>query len=271
MGDTTDIAYAHSTFNGWIGCTAVPGNPQCSKCYAELMAKFRGWAKWGDDQPRMLTSEANWRKPFRWDWEARAAGAQRRVFAFSLGDVFDEYGPIWPKDRRWPMDRMAIDRGDNVPALNVFLYGIVQRTPHLTWMLFTKRYERCAAYLKSIWGNTPWPNVWVIFSAGTQKNLYEATRAHWSFDAVVHGISCEPSFEELDFGAFSPVNWVIGGTESGHHARHTDRLDWFRSTAQQCKQWQVPFYMKQITNAAGRQVPLESWPEDLRVREFPRV
>lgn len=268
MGETTGIAYAHSTFNGWIGCTHVEGNPQCGKCYAEVMAKFRGWAKWGDEHPRMLTSAENWKKPFRWDREAVKSGEQRRVFAFSLGDVFDEHGPLWPNKRPWPLDIQ--DHGDSVPALNVFLYGVVKRTPHLTWMIFSKRYQAAADILSKVWGNTPWPNVWVVFSAGTQANLNEAKAAHGQFSAAVHGISCEPTFEWLDFGDFGPVSWVIGGTESGAGARHTDKLEWFQSTAQQCKERGVPFYMKQITDTAGRQIDFERWPGNLQVRQFPK-
>ncbi len=268
MAEETKIAYAHSTFNGWIGCTEVPGNPQCGNCYAREMAKFRGWAKWGDEHPRMLTSEAYWRKPFKWNAEAKSLGEPRRVFAFSLGDVFDEFAPKWPQERLWPGDR-RIGFGEEVSALEVFM-SVIRKTPHLTWMIFTKRYDRAAEYLRALWGRHPWPNVWVMFSAGTQKNLDEAKRAHEKFTAAVQGISCEPSFEELDWGAFGPINWVIGGTESGNKARLTGKLDWFQSTAEQCSQWRVPFYMKQVTTPKGKQVPFVEWPAGLHIREFPK-
>lgn len=280
MGEGTKIDYATDTFNGWIGCTEVDGNPQCSRCYAREMAKFRDWAKWGDEYPRMLTSEAYWRQPFQWDRKAAAIGLHRRVFAFSLGDVFDEYGPAWPEDRPFPRPH-GIGKRDHLDAthaiwampnprsLDVFMHAIVKQTPHLTWMLFSKRYELAAGYLRQLWSRNPWPNVWMIFSAGTQRNLNEAKAAHRKFTAAVQGISCEPSFEELDFGAFGPVNWVIGGTESGRGARHTEKLDWFRSTAEQCKAWQVPFFMKQITDKRGQKLPLARWPEDLNIRELP--
>src|SRR5262245_53835239 len=152
MAEDTKIAYAHSTFNGWIGCTIVEGNPQCGHCYAEQMSKFRGWARWGDEHPRMLTSEQYWKQPFKWDREAGASGQQRRVFAFSLGDVFDAFAPSWPTDRKVPGDFPS------TCARDVFLRNIVAKTPSLTWMLFSKRYDFAAEYLNALWGSTPWPN-----------------------------------------------------------------------------------------------------------------
>src|SRR6185436_16033242 len=86
MGETTGISWTDHTFNPWIGCTKV--SPACDHCYAESMAKRYGWAKWGAGQPRMRTSDANWRKPLQWN-KAHASGPRKRVFCASLADVFD--------------------------------------------------------------------------------------------------------------------------------------------------------------------------------------
>jgi len=100
--------------------------------------------------------------------------------------------------------------------------------------------------------------------------------------------------------------WVIVGGESGHKARQCD-VRWVRSLVQQCRQAGVPCFVKQLGSCSGywysggfqyfavplpgpncealeadgtgfhRYVFLDSkggnpdeWPEDLRVREFPR-
>jgi protein gp37 len=39
MADTTDIAWADSTFNPWIGCQKV--SPACDFCYAEALMDTR--------------------------------------------------------------------------------------------------------------------------------------------------------------------------------------------------------------------------------------
>src|SRR5438132_7048312 len=116
MGANTKIPWAHHTFNGWIGCTAVA--PECEHCYAEAMSKFRGWAQWGVGKPRMRTSEENWKKPLRWNREADALGIRYRVFSSSLSDVFDTEVPA-----EWRND----------------LFELIRKTPNLDWLLLTKR------------------------------------------------------------------------------------------------------------------------------------
>lgn len=60
MSETTNIAWADSTFNPWIGCTKV--GPGCDGCYAEaLMDRRMGRVKWGAGEKRQRTSEAYWR------------------------------------------------------------------------------------------------------------------------------------------------------------------------------------------------------------------
>jgi protein gp37 len=63
------------------------------------------------------------------------------------------------------------------------------------------------------------------------------------------------------------INWTICGGESGPNARPMD-LAWARSLRDQCKAGQVPFLMKQILEK-GKKVPVEQWPVDLVVKEFP--
>jgi len=87
MGFNTKIAWAHHTFNPWIGCTKV--SEECRNCYAETLAKRYGWAKWGQGWPRYRTSEANWEKPLMWDKQAAAQGIRQRVFCASLADIAD--------------------------------------------------------------------------------------------------------------------------------------------------------------------------------------
>ena len=236
---------------------------------------MRGWAKWGDEHPRMLTSEPYWRTPFKWDDEAREAGEQRQVFAYSLGDVFDRDLPQWTYGRDLPSRKRKRDRqppNRPISARDVFFHYVVKQTPYLTWMIFSKRYDDAAAYYRQLWGAEPWPNVWTISSAGTERNLEDAAAAHRRFDSVVHGISAEPSFEQIDWRPHLDIlGWVLGGTESGHHPRQVEQLDWFRSTRDQAHAAGVSFYMKQITDRRGQKIEFDAWPEDLRIREFPVV
>jgi protein gp37 len=121
MGDTTHISWADATFNPWIGCTKV--SPACDGCYAEhLMQNRMGRAEWvgpgKGSGTRERTSPANWRKPLAWNRQAAKDGTRPFVFCSSLADVFDNAVPTeWRRD----------------------LFDLIRATPHLTWLLLTKR------------------------------------------------------------------------------------------------------------------------------------
>ncbi|MFP4240070.1 MAG: DUF5131 family protein, partial [Rhodosalinus sp.] len=89
MAENSTIEWTDHTFNPWIGCQKV--SPACDHCYAETWDKRFGGAHWGPHAPRQRTSAANWRKPLKWDAQARAEGRRYRVFCASLADVFDNH------------------------------------------------------------------------------------------------------------------------------------------------------------------------------------
>ena len=76
MAENSNIEWTDHTFNPVMGCAKV--SPGCSNCYAERdMDHRRGKVAWGPKGTRVKTSEANWKKPLKWD---READLQRRVF-----------------------------------------------------------------------------------------------------------------------------------------------------------------------------------------------
>jgi protein gp37 len=121
MGEHTKISWCDDTFNPWIGCTkiSVGTHGACEHCYAEhLMDHRMGRVNWGPHGERKRTSEANWKQPLKWSREAAKAGQPRFVFCASLADVFDNQVPAeWRRD----------------------LFDLIRATPHLTWLLLTKR------------------------------------------------------------------------------------------------------------------------------------
>jgi protein gp37 len=235
VGENTKIAWAHHTFNGWIGCTQVA--PECEHCYAEVMAKFRGWASWGEGQPRKRTTEENWKKPVRWNREAVENNTQCRVFSSSLSDVFDpEVPPQWRAD----------------------LFELIRHTPNLDWLLLTKRPAQMRDYLNRLPG-APWPNIWALVSAGCQKTANSFVPILLDTKAAVRGVSCEPILEPVDFSAWmkggrlksSKLDWIIVGDESGHHPRRSE-INWYRRIRRQCNANGVAFFLKQFCDARGR-------------------
>jgi len=196
-----------------------------------------GRAKWGDGKPRVRTSRANWIQPLKWDRDAAKAGTRPRVFCASLSDWLDEQWPI-----QWLAD-----------ALTIF-----HATPHLDWLLLSKRPQNWRARLDraiplmetwSTWAaqwqaGDPPANVWLGTSVEDQKRADERIPALIQIPARVHFLSVEPLLGPVEFPTHQ-VSWVIVGGESGPNARPMD-TDWARSIRDDCVDDGTPFFFKQL-------------------------
>lgn len=268
MSQNTKIEWADHTFNPWVGCTKI--SPACDHCYAEGWAKRSGQVVWSADRKR--TSFANWRLPIKWNKHAEieqnawqigvdlyggdeaaciAAGyikpVRPKVFCASLADVFDNEVPqLW----------------------RTSLFGLIYDTPHLDWLLLTKRIGNAARMLK---GDPPegidmaaMPNVWI---GATICNQEEADRDLPKLERVPAAqrfVSIEPLLGPIDLGLMQYhdsdhtdeqgriiantrrrwLRWVIVGGESGANARPMHPA-WVRSLRDQCQAAGVPFLFKQ--------------------------
>lgn len=255
MGKETGISWTDSTFNGWIGCTKVAD--ECKFCYAERDNNYRKWngGVWGPGTLRKLTAPATWRNPFEWNNAARGATVRPRAFGFSLADIFDAEAPLWPDDRKLIVPKAAGGWTAEYPkrsqARDVFMLDVVQRCTNMDWLLLTKRFGDAANYYENLWGRSndtaarPWPNVWPIFSAGTQANLDVSMFDMAKILAVVNGISAEPLLGPMDFSSYWQVlNWVIVGGESGAQARPM-HINWVRAILEQCRTGTTSLRFKQ--------------------------
>ena len=265
MAENTKIEWADHTFNPWIGCTKV--GPGCDHCYAERQDRHRKWtpAGWGDGAPRHRTSEANWEKPLRWDRDAERLGIRYRVFCASLADVFDnKVDPDWRAD----------------------LFRLISQTPHLDWLLLTKRISNAKSMIDRAMTDGhlrtagaapwPWPNVWLGATIVNQEEADRDIQKLLKIPATVHFLSMEPLLGPVDlaFTDYSDgmivekmhdIDWVIVGGESGPHAREM-RPNWARSIRDQCRQYSVPFLFKQWGEYAPSVSILDSYTRDLMFR-----
>lgn len=258
MGENSKIAWTLHTFNPWVGCQRV--SPGCEHCYAEAYDKRVGGAKvtdvsagvamtykalrWGPKAPRVRTSAANWRKPLAWNEAAAAAGVRHRVFCASLADVFEDRAELVA----W--------RGE--------LLEVIRTTPHLDWLLLTKRPGNVLRMLSSLdadayaqsdveaelfhwleaWiDGSPPANVWLGTTVEDQRRAEERIPELVAVPAAVRFLSCEPLLEELNLdrwldedktGFVQLIHWVIIGGESGPGARPFD-IGWARSLIGQCR------------------------------------
>ena len=262
MSERTRIAWATSTFNPWLGCAKV--SPGCDGCYAAVSTPARTLGvKWGVGEKRHLTSLANWEQPLAWDRKAAKSGQPWRVFCGSLCDVFDnEVSAAW--------------------RLN--LGHLIWTTPHLTWMLLTKRIGNATQALRDFnWTHFP-NNVWLGATVVNQEEADRDIPKLLAVPAAVRFLSIEPMLESINlqslrahngaapvrhnclngYSSDTPwglvknrlpdrfgrgkVDWVIVGGESdqpGHKAR-TFNIEWARPLVAQCKAAGVPVFVKQL-------------------------
>lgn len=233
------------SWNPWWGCLKV--SEECHHCYAEGIAHHYGHQVWGPSAttPRRHFGEKHWQEPHRWNRLAEQTGHRRSVFCASMADVYED-NPDLSNERQK-------------------LWGLIEATPWLNWLLLTKRPENILAM--SPWGRCErWPdNVWVGTSVGSQRRAEERIPLLLEVPAAVHFLSCEPLLEALDLSPWlSDLQWVICGGESGLQARLM-RVDWARTLRDQCLAKGVPFFFKQhggrYHNSGGRLLDECTWDE----------
>lgn len=225
MAEETGIEWCDSTHNFWIGCTKV--SPGCDHCYAEVSTPSRTQAViWGPGQPRHRTGLANWAKPMAWERSHLSFemehGRRRRVFAQSLSDTFDNEVPD-----AWRADAFAL----------------IEATPHLDWLLLTKRIGNVRKMVPAAWLDA-WPNhVRLGISVVNQE---EADREIAKLIALgcPNFLSMEPLLGPVESNWLQFMDWVIVGGESGTKARPM-HPQWARDIRDQCQAAGVPMLFKQ--------------------------
>ncbi len=234
MGANSSIEWTTHTFNPWWGCTKV--SPACDHCYAEALAKRRGFQAWGPGAPIRLLSDAHWREPLKWNAAAIEASERPRVFCASMADVFE---------------------GRNEHAqLRERLWRLIDKTPNLDWLLLTKRPNKVNQLAP--WGGT-WPaNVWVGTTVENQEWTDKRLPHLLAVPSVVRFVSAEPLLGPVDLTRYMlarpRVDWVILGGESGSSARPM-QPEWARSVREQCVAADVPLHFKQWGTFAPRGNP----------------
>src|SRR5262249_8677910 len=140
MAAVTEIGWADSTTNFWIGCTKV--SDACKNCYAIPIADRMGIG-WGDDAPRHRTGEEIWNAPLRWHRmhdrgqthmivKGGSVPVPLWVFGNSLSDFFDNHPDVAPwREEAWTTR--------------------IRPTTLLRWILLTKRIPNVPKMLPADW------------------------------------------------------------------------------------------------------------------------
>lgn len=263
---------------GWW-CRKI--SPGCANCYAAKLnqSSFFGGNKlaYTGKVPRLkLRPEilASWRRQRQ----------PKKHFVASMTDVFGDWVP-----REW-----------------IFQFLDAMWAAHRqTFQVLTKRADvmarEVAAWLEHRSLRRVPENIWLGVSVEDIKRK-ERLQVLAGIPAYVRFASFEPLLEDLNLapGDLAGLRWAIIGGESGPGARPC-ALDWIAEIQRECRRARVPVFVKQLgalsvfENAnrfdfpddemraaagqafAGRLMTRDAkggdmaeWPEDLRVREFPR-
>jgi protein gp37 len=260
----TKIQWTGRTWNPVVGCSKC--SEGCRNCYAMWQAfrcaamsipQYQGltiiqgtapnWTGKVQLVEHKLEEPLHWRKP-------------QLIFVNSMSDLFHEHLP-------------------DADILRVA--EIMHRANWHTFQVLTKRSERLRDLLNSqLQFCARAPHIWWGVSVENRKSGLPRIDHLRSGDAAVRFLSVEPLLENIGNLNLNCIHWVIVGGESGHGARPFD-LGWARSIVSQCRDQRVPCFVKQI----GRRpveggVPFaisdfkggdpQEWPQELRVREFPK-
>lgn len=252
MGEVTAISWCDHTFNPWIGCTKV--SPACDGCYAEaMMDKRYGRVQWGAPGKgvgtRERTSAGNWSKPKAWDRKAKAVGLRPFVFCSSLADVFDNQVPT-----AWRTD----------------LFELIYATPHLVWLLLTKRPQNIVRQYGAAFDRS-WPRNAAIGTTVEDQTRFDANvpalrEARAELSPAFAFLSCEPLLGPM-VGDLSGIDWVITGgeTDQGTHKARPSHPAWYRSLRKQCADAGIAYHHKQNGEWVGW-IPREGNPQHRQIQ-----
>lgn len=261
---STAIQWTNETWNPITGCSKV--SQGCKNCYAErIWKKVYGYRAFTDVRfhPDRLQNPLRWKKP-------------TMVFVNSMSDLFHEaVKPEW------------IDA----------IFAVMGLSHQHRYQVLTKRPERMRQEMTRLATSIsplPWPipNVWLGVSAEDQKTAEERIEILRQTPAAVRWVSFEPLLGPIYLRDLRTlrIDWAVVGGESGtrEKSRKFD-LRWAYDIVAQCRSANVPVFIKQLgrnpffsggTEQAARTNMklrdshggnMEEWPEDLRIREFPKA
>lgn len=288
MGDTA-IEWTDKTWNPVTGCDRV--SPGCAHCYAldfaawlKAMGRER-YQKDGDEKtsgpgfgltlhPDLLEKPLRWRKPVR-------------VFVNSMSDVFHEEIPTEFIARMFATMAVARQHVFQVLTKRPDRMHELLNDPAFEEQVFAFAQDLGAGgLLEQSW---PLPNVWMGVTIENRKFVGRADQLR-ATPAAIRFISAEPLLGPVIHTHYSDpdgapdmfadgsedaalnltdIDWLIVGGESGSKHRRFDP-GWAADLRDASRESGTAFFVKQMGGTRpGNE--MEDLPEELRIREFPRL
>ena len=247
MASLSAIEWTDATWNPVTGCTKV--SPGCKYCYAERLTERFGRQRFSDVvlHPERLLLPLHWRTP-------------RMIFVNSMSDLFHERVPF--------------------PFIDE-VFEVIQRAPHHTFQILTKRPDRLLAWHRGDDNGQPArpvpANAWLGVSVESMTFAWRVERLR-QVEAAVRFVSAEPLLGPLTALDLAGVAWVITGGESGGSRQRAlveptaqgwrvkpEALMWIRDLRNRCHAAHVAFFHKQWggprSTSGGRLLDGRTWSE----------
>jgi protein gp37 len=246
----SSIEWTDATWNPVAGCTVI--SPGCTNCYAMRMAarleamgqeKYKGLTRRSGQRPvwttRIRLDEKALDIPLRWS-------KSKLVFVNSMSDLFHEAVPAAFIRRVW---------------------AVMEKTPHHTFQILTKRPYRMSELVKSL---PRLQNVWLGTSVENAEFVDRVDQLR-TVSAAVRFISFEPLIGPVGKVNLDNIDWVIVGGESGPTARPMLE-EWVNEIESACRQAHTAFFFKQWggknKKATGRMLRGQTFNEMPQAQSF---
>lgn len=261
MAKNSKIEWTDHTVNLWWGCTKVHAG--CDNCYAEYFSDVR-YKKdlWGEGKPRKKIKKS-FSDLDKYQKLAAKANEIHKVFVGSMMDIFEKPKPL--------IDHKGNDLyGTTTGDLRDILFANISDGlyPNLMFLLLTKRPSNINKYIPESWKSNSPKNVFFGCSPVDQKTFNTLVPQLCKVKGNLF-LSIEPQLGSIDFWHIAntyqqmeKINWIIQGGESGHNKRPFEKI-WAYEIRRQCMILKIPYFFKQIDK-------IQSIPEDLLIREFPK-
>src|ERR1700685_463664 len=236
MAENSGISWTHNTHNFWRGCDKVA--PECAHCYINRPIQGRVIADFGT-----VERAAAWGDPWKWEADNNGTHTAIRVFTCSYSDFFHVKGDPWRREA----------------------WSIIEDTPHIVWLILTKRPELIESRLPPNWGDG-YANVWLGVSTGSRQTLNKMDTLR-RIPAAVRWVSAEPLLEDISQHInLNGFHWLVAGGGSGageeylwtpaydwkaelknENGRRTMKYAWAANLRDKVKAAGLPFMFKQVT------------------------
>lgn len=157
----------------------------------------------------------------------------------------------------------------NVPdAFYEKLMTAMADNPQHVYLILTKRPELLPDHFNNI---SVLKNVFLGVTIESMKYMsrIEELESRWCGKTM---LSIEPLLEliHFDYAELRKIDWVVIGAESGSNKRSCD-LVWLNSIVCQCRNMDVPVFVKQVHINGRLTKNMAEWPRDLRIRQTPEI